>query len=70
MDLLSNQRKQIFGVRGGPQRGQQHHKLLLDALISHDPDAAREAMRAHLRQVRSDASAALEQTDSETESDR
>jgi DNA-binding FadR family transcriptional regulator len=60
MDLLSVQRKQIFGVQGGPQRGQQHHKLLLDAMSRHDPDAARAAMRAHLRQVRSDASAALE----------
>ena len=60
MELLSEQRKHIFGVQGGPQRGQQHHKLLLDAVIRHDPDAARVAMQAHLRQVGADAAAALE----------
>ena len=38
-----------------------HHKLLLDAVIRHDPDAAREAMRAHLRQVRTDATAAADE---------
>ncbi len=60
MELLSEQRKHIFGVQGGPQRGQQHHKLLLDAVIRHDSDAARVAMQAHLRQVGADAAAALE----------
>jgi GntR family transcriptional repressor for pyruvate dehydrogenase complex len=60
MELLSEQRKHIFGVQGGPQRGQQHHKMLLDAVIRHDPDAARSAMQAHLRQVGADAAAALE----------
>lgn len=61
VELLSEQRKQIFNVHGGPQRGQEHHKTLLDAVSRHDPDAARDAMRAHLRQVGADASAALEQ---------
>lgn len=60
VELLSEQRKQIFNVHGGPQRGQEHHKTLLDAVSRHDPDAARDAMRAHLRQVGADASAALE----------
>jgi GntR family transcriptional repressor for pyruvate dehydrogenase complex len=60
MELLTEQRKHIFGVQGGPQRGQQHHKMLLDAVIRHDPDAARAAMQAHLRQVGADAAAALE----------
>ncbi len=60
MALLSEQRKEIFSVQGGPQRGQMHHKLLLDAVSRHDPEAACEAMRAHLRQVRADATAALE----------
>ena len=58
MELLSEQRKQIFFVEGGPLRGQIYHKLLLDAVSCHDADAARQAMRAHLRQVRVDASAA------------
>jgi GntR family transcriptional repressor for pyruvate dehydrogenase complex len=60
MALLSEQRKQIFAVQGGPQRGQQHHKQLLDAMTSHNPEAARNAMHAHLRQVRADAFTALE----------
>lgn len=56
--LLSEQRKQIFTVDGGPERGQVHHKHILETIIHHDPEAAREAMRAHLQQVRQDASAA------------
>src|SRR5579883_1948974 len=55
VSLLSEQRKQIFEVEGGPQRGQIHHKDILESIIRHDPEAAREAMRAHLRQVRQDA---------------
>jgi len=54
--LLSEQRKQIFEVDGGPQRGQFHHKRILDSIILKQPGAAREAMRAHLRQVREDVS--------------
>ena len=60
MSLLSEQRKEIFSVEGGPQHGQLHHKLLLDAVTRHDPEAARSAMRAHLRQVRNDVAVALE----------
>jgi GntR family transcriptional repressor for pyruvate dehydrogenase complex len=58
MALLSEQRKRIFAVEGGPQRGQTHHKRILDAVSRHDSEAARNAMHAHLRQVRADASAA------------
>lgn len=53
--LLSEQRKQIFDIEGGPQRGQVHHKNILDCVSHHDVEAARIAMRAHLRQVRLDA---------------
>jgi GntR family transcriptional repressor for pyruvate dehydrogenase complex len=60
MELLSEQRKQIFFVEGGPLRGQIHHKQLLDAVGRHDAESARIAMRAHLHQVRVDASAAQE----------
>ncbi len=55
VDLLREQRARIFRVAGGPQRGQVHHKRILDAIIQHDPAAAREAMRAHLQQVREDS---------------
>ncbi len=57
VDLLREQRMAIFLVAGGPQRGQYHHRRILEAVSRHDPDAAREAMRAHLRQVREDTGA-------------
>src|SRR5271169_2036253 len=52
--LLREQRMRIFKVPGGPERGQVHHKRILDAVQHHDPDKARDAMRAHLDQVRDD----------------
>lgn len=58
VDLLHEQRKGIFTVHGGPQRGQYHHKRILDAIARHDPEAAREVMCAHLQQVRKDSEAA------------
>ena len=54
VDLLSEQRKLIFSSNGAPERGQIHHKRILDSVIRHDVEAAREAMRAHLQQVRED----------------
>ncbi len=56
--LLSEQRKQIFETEGGPQRGQIHHRRILESVMRRDPEAARAAMRAHLQQVREDVSAA------------
>jgi GntR family transcriptional repressor for pyruvate dehydrogenase complex len=61
--LLSEQRKHIFSVCGGPERGQIHHKRVLDAVLRHDPAAARAAMQAHLQQVRADVAAALSRKD-------
>ena len=55
--LLREQRIKIFNVEGGPQRGQFHHKRILAAMEHRDPEMAREAMRAHLEQVREDARA-------------
>ncbi len=55
--LLREQRSRIFNVRGGPQRGQYHHKRILAAIERRDAEAAREAMRAHLKQVLEDSSA-------------
>jgi len=54
--LLREQRSRIFNVRGGPERGQFHHKRILAAIEQRDPEAAREAMRAHLKQVLEDSS--------------
>jgi GntR family transcriptional repressor for pyruvate dehydrogenase complex len=58
VDLLREQRKGIFLVEGGAQRGQFHHKRILDAIKKHDQKAAREAMQEHLAQVRQDSEAA------------
>jgi GntR family transcriptional repressor for pyruvate dehydrogenase complex len=54
--LLREQRLRIFYVDGGPERGQYHHKRILEAVEHRDSQGAREAMRAHLRQVRADSS--------------
>ena len=50
--LLREQRLRIFRVPGGPERGQVHHKKILEAVERHDPEKARHAMRDHLTQVR------------------
>jgi GntR family transcriptional repressor for pyruvate dehydrogenase complex len=57
--LLREQRSRIFDVDGGPERGQFHHKKILKAVEQRDPEAAREAMRAHLNQVLDDSSASV-----------
>jgi GntR family transcriptional repressor for pyruvate dehydrogenase complex len=53
--LLREQRMGIFHVEGGPERGQYHHKRILEAVEHRDPAGAREAMKAHMRQVREDS---------------
>jgi len=55
--LLREQRIKIFNVEGGPQRGQVHHKRILEAMERRDSEMARSAMRAHLEQVREDSKA-------------
>jgi GntR family transcriptional repressor for pyruvate dehydrogenase complex len=56
--VLREQRMRIFEVDGGPDRGQYHHKKILEAMEHQDAPGAREAMRAHLRQVREDSRSA------------
>jgi GntR family transcriptional repressor for pyruvate dehydrogenase complex len=53
--LLREQRLRIFQIGGGPERGQHHHKRILDAIKRHDAPGARAAMQAHLAQVREDS---------------
>jgi GntR family transcriptional repressor for pyruvate dehydrogenase complex len=53
VDMLREERKGTFR-RGGALHGQQHHKRILEAISQRDPEAARTAMRAHLKQVRKD----------------
>lgn len=57
--LLREQRSRIFTVDGGPERGQFHHKRILAAIEQRDPETAREAMRAHLKQVLADSSSTV-----------
>lgn len=64
MDLLREQRMRIFMVRGGPERGQYHHRLIMEEIRQHDPDAAHRAMAEHLQQVTEDSAIALQAMDS------
>ena len=56
--LLREQRLKIFNVPGGPDRGQFHHKRILEAMERRDAEKVKEAMRAHLEQVREDSQVA------------
>ncbi len=55
IDLLREERKRTGTVEGGLERGQYHHKKILEAVIQRDPQAARRAMQDHLQQVREDS---------------
>ena len=59
--LLREQRLKIFRVPGGPERGQIHHKRILEAVERRDIQKAREEMRAHLSQVSADSQASAAQ---------
>lgn len=53
--LLREQRMRTYYIEGGPERGQYHHKRIMEAIDHRDSLGAREAMRAHLQQVREDS---------------
>lgn len=61
--LLREQRINIFHADGGAERGQWHHKHILEVVMNRDPQAAREAMRAHLLQARADNETANHHTE-------
>lgn len=62
VDLLREQRRHIFlAGSGGPRRGQQHHKRILEAVLNHDRAAARQHMMFHLQQVREDTAQGIAQ---------
>ncbi|MDX1520622.1 MAG: FadR/GntR family transcriptional regulator [Anaerolineae bacterium] len=60
MALLREQRMRIFLVEGGPQRGQIHHKRILEAVKQRNPTTAHQAMIDHLEQVRKDSGLAID----------
>lgn len=66
--MLREQRLRIFSTPHGPERGQIHHKKILQAIEQRNPELAREEMRAHLQQVRedSDLASTMEETSGKT----
>ena len=64
LGVLREQRRRTFHVEGGPEREQYHHKRILEAIDHRDSQGAREAMRAHLRQVREDSRASSSENES------
>jgi GntR family transcriptional regulator, transcriptional repressor for pyruvate dehydrogenase complex len=58
--LLREQRMRTYYVSGGAERGQHHHKRILEAVEHHDPARARETMQAHMQQVREDSRVPVE----------
>ena len=52
VSLLREERIRLFQIKGAPERSQRHHKRILEAIERRDPEGAREAMRAHLQEVR------------------
>lgn len=52
---LREQREQTFVASGGARRGNIYHRRILEAVAGGDPAAARQAMQAHLEQVRTDS---------------
>lgn len=57
--LLREHRKRIALVAGGMTRAQEHHKHVMQAVALRDPEQARQAMRAHLQQIRVDSEASI-----------
>jgi GntR family transcriptional regulator, transcriptional repressor for pyruvate dehydrogenase complex len=55
VDLLRDLRVHTARAEGALIRAQEHHKRILEAVQARDPEAAREAMRQHLNQVREDS---------------
>ncbi len=55
INLLREQRILTTLIEGVAQHGQTNHKIIIEAMKLRDPDAAREAMRNHLEQIRKDS---------------
>ncbi len=62
VSLLQNMRRVAVRTEGATQRAQTFHRAILEMVKQRDPDAAREAMRGHLAQVRNEISFANQMT--------
>jgi GntR family transcriptional repressor for pyruvate dehydrogenase complex len=54
-EILRRSLLALYEVPGGPAGSVAHHRLILEAIVARDPDAARERMREHLRVVAREA---------------
>ena len=54
VDLLQGSRVQIFHTPGAPVRGQLHHRAIYHAVESQDAASARDQMRLHLEQIKTE----------------
>jgi GntR family transcriptional repressor for pyruvate dehydrogenase complex len=63
IDLLREERNKTAKAKGGLKRGQVYHRRILDAVLLHDPQAARLAMKEHLAQLRVDMKTSTQPTD-------
>lgn len=53
------QKYHLYLVKGGNQRSQHNHRLILASIEKHDPEAARFHMHEHILQVRTDIEQAM-----------
>jgi GntR family transcriptional repressor for pyruvate dehydrogenase complex len=54
VDLTQKERHLSFASPGATERGCYHHRRILEAVQARDPERARAAMQAHLKQIRDD----------------
>jgi DNA-binding FadR family transcriptional regulator len=59
VELLREHRIRAASVKGGLERGQPYHKIIIEAVKRNDAKSARDSMRAHLDQIRKDIEATL-----------
>ncbi|TLN28578.1 FadR family transcriptional regulator [bacterium] len=56
--LMRDQQKyHLYRVKGGSVKSQNNHRLIMEAIENRDPEAARQHMLDHIRQVRADVQA-------------
>jgi GntR family transcriptional repressor for pyruvate dehydrogenase complex len=54
-EILRRSLLALYVVPGGPEGSVAHHRLILEAIVARDPDAARARMREHLQIVAAEA---------------
>ncbi len=52
--MRKTQKFHLFTVKGGKNKSQQYHLLIMDAIKNHNPDLARKYMYEHIMQVKTD----------------